>query len=83
MDRDKTKKSLKEAMKKLGSAPKRKVSGMSPGKRRAITGSATGKTTREKLMKALKKSFLKHVLIFIGKIIKIFLLKKTLIKYLK
>ena len=56
MDRDKTKKSLKEAMKKLGSAPKRKVSGMSPGKRRAITGSATGKTTREKLMKAFKKA---------------------------
>ena len=55
MDRDKTKKSLKEAMKKLGSAPKRKVSGMSPGKRKAITGSATGKTTREKLMAAFKK----------------------------
>ena len=56
MDRDKAKKSLREAMKKLGSAPKRKASGMSPGQRKAMTGSATGKTTREKLMKAFKKA---------------------------
>ena len=56
MDRDKAKKSLREAMKKLGSAPKRKASGMSPGQRKAMTGSATGKTTREKLMTAFKKA---------------------------
>ena len=56
MDRDKTRRALKEAMSKIGNRPKRKVSGMSPGKRRAITGSATGKTTREKLMAAFKKA---------------------------
>ena len=56
MDRTKTKKALQDAMKKLGNAPRRKVSGMSPGKRRAITGSATGRTTREKLMDAFKKA---------------------------
>ena len=56
MDRDKTRRALKEAMSKIGTRPKRKVSGMSPGKRRAITGSATGKTTREKLMAAFKKA---------------------------
>jgi uncharacterized protein (DUF2342 family) len=56
MDRDKTRRALKEAMSKIGKRPKRKVSGMSPGKRRAITGSATGKTTREKLMDAFKKA---------------------------
>ena len=54
MDRTKTKKALQDAMKKIGNAPRRKVSGMSPGKRRAITGSATGRTTREKLMAAFK-----------------------------
>jgi hypothetical protein len=54
MDRNKTKKALQDAMKKLGNAPRRKVSGMSPGKRKAITGSATGKTAREKLMAAFK-----------------------------
>mgnify|MGYP003116166980 CR=1 FL=1 len=56
MDRDKTRRALKEAMSKIGNRPKRKVSGMSPGKRKAITGSATGKTTREKLMAAFKKA---------------------------
>ena len=29
---------------------------MSPGQRKAMTGSATGKTTREKLMTAFKKA---------------------------
>ena len=54
MDRNKTKKALQDARKKMGNAPRRKVSGMSPGKRKAITGSATGNTPREKLMAAFK-----------------------------
>tara|TARA_R100000353_G_C6459151_1_gene183390 strand:- start:198 stop:647 length:450 start_codon:yes stop_codon:yes gene_type:complete len=57
MDRNKTKKAMQDAMKKLGNPPKRrKALGMSPGQRKAMTGSATGKTPREKLMEAFKKA---------------------------
>ena len=56
MDRKKTKKALQDAMKKIGNAPRRKVSGMSPGERKAKTGSATGRTTREKVMDAFRKA---------------------------
>ena len=57
MDRNKTKKAMQDAMKKLGNPPKRrKALGMSPGQRKAMTGSVTGKTPREKLMEAFKKA---------------------------
>ena len=56
MDRKKTKKALQDAMRKIGNAPRRKVSGMSPGERKARTGSATGRTTREKVMDAFRKA---------------------------